>query len=150
MAGRGIDIDADLMGRTGYGVVPQSHGAVAENESTTVSERTVVVGDRKPGDRRSGAGEYRNADGSGGGPRRRPATDDAGGGSNSGRTGAFGIFVPDQQHTRWDDDRKDFVVAVSAGSNMNRCAAPRCDAHRVSDPLELRVLRPGIRIRSGR
>src|SRR6266581_7764228 len=150
MVGRDVDIYAELMNCACDRVVPQSHAAIAENESTTVSERTVVVGNRKPGDRRSGAGEYRNADGSGGRPRRQPATDDAGGGSNSGRTGAFGIFVPDQQHTRWDDDRKDFVVAVSAGSNMNRCAAPYGHAHRVSEPLELRVLCPGIPIRAVR
>src|SRR5712691_6541104 len=147
MAGRGIDIDADLMGRTGYGVVPQSHGAVAENESTTVSERAVVVGDRKPGDRRSHAGEQRDADASGGGSRREPATDDTGGSTSA----ALGGFVPFQQHTSGDRDRKGFAVrdVVKAGVNLNRRAALRGLGHREGDGLERQARRPGIRIRAG-
>ena len=66
MVRRGIDIDADRVSRAGDRVLPEGHVAVAKHESTTDSECTGVVGDRKPGDRRSHAGEYPNANVSGG------------------------------------------------------------------------------------
>src|SRR2546427_13067240 len=72
MVRRGIDIDAHLMGRPGDRVVPQRHAAIVQEESIAARQCRVVVGDRKPGDRRSGAGEYRNAEASGGSGRLPP------------------------------------------------------------------------------
>src|SRR6266513_2864947 len=55
------DINSDDMSCTGDRVVPQGHSAVAEEDSIAARQCRVVVGDRKPGDRRSGTGLHRCA-----------------------------------------------------------------------------------------
>src|SRR2546422_4640919 len=92
---RGIDVYA-VAALTGDGVISQDHAVFAEDES--IVEIPAGVGDGKVGDRRSCAGEQRNADA--GERRRRPATEDGDGVASATLVGF--VPVPDQQHAVWD------------------------------------------------